>query len=78
MICPAWERISVAIYAMSLMTSPHLIAQLPGLAIVLPEGLLILLHGAPVKVVLLPILQRPAPVCYDGRAWTGLLVSVLL
>ncbi len=65
-------------HVMRCMTSTCLIAQLLGLTVMLPEGLLVFLHCAPVKVVVLPILQRPVPVCYDGRVWTGLLIADLL
>jgi hypothetical protein len=44
----------------------HLLAELLSLEIVLPEEALVLLQAAAVKVVLLPVPQRPVPVCQNA------------
>ncbi len=77
-MCRVCKHISVVMHVMRVVAGTHLIAQLLSLTVVLPEGLLVFLQGTTVKVVLLPILQRPLPVCYDLKVWPGLLCAALL
>ena len=55
----------------------HLVTQLLGLAVVLPEKLLVLLQGATVEVMLVPIPQCLVPVCYDAGIWQHCLAALL-
>ena len=58
------------------MTS-HLVTQLLGFTVVLPEDLLVLLQGATVAVMLIPIPQCLVPVCHNALIWQGCLASLL-
>ena len=69
---------TTACRVMRLMTGARLVAQLLGLLVVLPENLRVFLQGPTVIVVLLPVMQRPSPVCHDARVQVEDLAADLL